>query len=269
MKSFRRALTALALASMLAYAGAMVWLVTQETRLVFRAGTRLGEARPAQPWEQVKDLPAWIIPGKDAAPWVIYLHGNSSDISLPLNIVHYEHLRELGLNVLAPEYRGFGGLGGVPTEAGLAEDATRAYTWLRNVRHVDPRRIVIYGWSLGSAVAVTLASQVEEAAVILEGAPASVVAIGEQRYPLFPIRLLIRNPFESILRIPKIGSPVLFLHSPEDDTIPISEGRRLFNAALQPKQFVEVIGGHKNACEKDPHFFTAIRTFLQGLQLLP
>ena len=106
MKSFRRALTALALASMLAYAGAMVWLVTQETRLVFRAGTRLGEARPAQPWEQVKDLPAWIIPGKDAAPWVIYLHGNSSDISLPLNIVHYEHLRELGLNVLAPEYRG-------------------------------------------------------------------------------------------------------------------------------------------------------------------
>lgn len=276
MKTFRRALTALCLAAVLAYAGAVVWLVTQETRLVFRAGTALGAARPTPPWEQVKAFPAWIIPARgnaagnhDAGPWGIFLHGNSSDISSQLDIVHYERLRDLGMNVLAPEYRGFGGVGGVPTEAGLAEDATRAYAWLRDVRHVDPRRIVIYGWSLGSAVAVTLASQVDEAAVILEGAPASVVGIGEQRYPYFPVRLLIRNPFESILRIRKIGSPVLFLHSPDDETIPISEGRRLFNAALQPKQFVEVSGGHKYASEKDPRFFPAIRTFLQGLQLLP
>ena len=173
------------------------------------------------------------------------------------------------MNVLAPEYRGFGGVGGVPTEAGLAEDATRAYAYLRNVRRVDARRIVIYGWSLGSAVAVTLASRVEEAAVILEGAPASIVEIGQRRYPYFPVRLLIRNPFESILRIGKIGAPVLFLHSPEDEVVPIMEARRLFDAAPQPKQFVEVSGTHKFASEKDPRFFPAIRTFLQGLQLIP
>ena len=157
----------------------------------------------------------------------------------------------------------------MPTEAGLAEDARRWYDYLRNQRHVDPRRIVIYGWSLGSAVAVTLASQVEEAAVVLEGAPASIVAIGQQQYPYFPIRLLIRNPFESITRIERIGSPVLFLHSPEDRVIPFEEGRKLFAAAPPPKQFVEVSGGHVYASEKDPRFFPAVRAFLQAQKLLP
>jgi dipeptidyl aminopeptidase/acylaminoacyl peptidase len=118
----------------------------------------------------------------DARPWVLYLHGNDANIATRLNILHYEQLAKLGLNVMAPEYRGFAGLQGVPTEQGLARDARAAYDYLRRTLHADPRRIVIYGWSLGSAVAVDLASQVDEAAVILEGAPASIVAIGQQRY---------------------------------------------------------------------------------------
>jgi fermentation-respiration switch protein FrsA (DUF1100 family) len=105
--------------------------------------------------------------------------------------------------------------------------------------------------------------------VILEGAPASLVAIGARRYPYFPIRMLIRNPFESIRKIDKVGSPILFLHSPEDAVIPFDEGRRLFDAAPGPKQFVEVSGGHVYASEKDPHFFPAVRAFLQAQRLLP
>ncbi len=271
MKTLRRVLAALGIVAVLAYGGAMVYLVTQETKLVFRAGSQLSGSRPAPPWEQVADLPAWVYParGVETGLWVLYFHGNSSDIGSRMDVLHCERLRELGLNVLAPEYRGFGGIPGVPSEAGLAEDAARAYAYLRNVRHIDPRHIIIYGWSLGSAVAVTLASQVEEAAVILEGAPASIVEIGQRRYPFFPIRWLIRNPFESITRIGQISAPVLFLHSPEDETIPISEGHRLFEAAPQPKQLVEVSGGHKYASEKDPRFFPAIKTFLQGQRLLP
>jgi fermentation-respiration switch protein FrsA (DUF1100 family) len=205
----------------------------------------------------------------DTAPWVIFLHGNDSNISSRMNVLHYERLRSLGLNVLAPEYRGFGGVTGVPTEAGVAEDARRWYDHLIRVKRVDPKRIVIYGWSLGSAVAVTLASGVDEAAVILEGAPASIVAIGAQQYPMFPVRWIIKNPFESILRVGAVGSPMLFLHSPEDIVIPIAEGRRLFDAAAAPKEFVEVSGGHVYASEKDPNFFPAIRTFLRGRHLLP
>lgn len=274
-----RALAGMAILAALVYVGAMVWLVARETTLVFQAGRPLGDLRPTTPFEQVwmqgsdgtRRL-AWVMRAardSDARPWVIFLHGNGANIASRLNILHCEQLWRLGLNVIAPEYRGFGGLDGVPSEAGLDSDARASYDYVRERLHADPRRIVIYGWSLGSAVAVDLAAHVDEGAVILEGAPASIVAIGQRRYPFFPIRLLIRNPFESILKIGKVGSPVLFLHSPDDVVIPIAEGRRLFDAALQPKQFVEVAGGHVYASEKDPHFFVAINAFLRTRQLIP
>lgn len=279
MKRLRRALILAGILSILSYAGAMIWLVTQETRIVFDAGRPLGDLRPAPPFEEVTPAQAqgprqrlWIMrTAVDSAahPWVLYLHGNASNVAARLNILHCERLRALGLNVLAAEYRGFGGMDGVPTEAGLDTDARSAYEYLRQQLHADPRRIIVYGWSLGSAVAVDLVSHVDKAAVILEGAPASLVAIGERRYPYFPIRRLIRNPFESIRKIDKIGAPVLFLHSPEDAVIPFLEGRRLFEAAPQPKQFVEVGGGHVYASERDPRFFPAIRAFLQAHRLLP
>lgn len=276
--TMKRLLAGLALLPIVAYAGAMVWLVTQETALIFQAGRPLGDLRPQTPYEQVfldaesGRQPAWVMRARanpETRPWVIYLHGNDANIGTRMNIVHYEQLAKLGLNVLAPEYRGFAGLAGVPTEQGLARDARSAYDFARRHLGAAPQRIVIYGWSLGSAVAVNLASQVDEAAVILEGAPASIVAIGEQRYPFFPIRYLIRNPFESIARIGQVKSPLLFLHSPEDAVIPIAEGRRLFDAAPQPKQFVEVAGGHVYASERDPRFFPAVRSFLHAHGLLP
>lgn len=279
MRRLRRALILVGILAILAYGGAVVWLVTQETRIVFDARRPLGELRPAAPFDDLAiDHPQggrrriWVMRTADnsaARPWVLYLHGNASNVATRLNLLHCERLRALGLNVLAPEYRGFGGTEGVPTEAGLDSDARTAYDYLRRELHADPHRLVIYGWSLGSAVAVDLASHVDEAAVILEGAPASLVAIGERRYPYFPIRMLIRNPFESIRKIDRIGSPILFLHSPEDAVIPFEEGRKLFAAAREPKQFVEVSGGHVYASEKDPRFFPAIRAFLQARQLLP
>jgi fermentation-respiration switch protein FrsA (DUF1100 family) len=267
--TLRRTLAGLAILLALAYLGAIGWLVANETRLVFQAVPDLGNRRPSIPYESIATPRAWLIPAAASAPWVIYLHGNDANIAARLNILHYERLHALGLNVMAPEYRGFGGVAGVPTEEGLAQDARRAYDYLRAQQRVEPGRIVIYGWSLGSAVAVNLASHVDEAAVVLEGAPASIVAIGQQRYPMFPIRLLIHNPFESILLVGRIRAPMLFLHSPEDVVVPIGEGRRLYDAATAPKQFVEVAGGHVYASEKDPRLFTAVQTFLRAQRLLP
>jgi fermentation-respiration switch protein FrsA (DUF1100 family) len=279
MRALRRALIAVGILAIFGYAGAVAWLITQETRLVFEAGRPLGDLRPAAPFEEVSldraDGPRqrlWIMrTAADAAarPWLLYLHGNASNVATRLNILHCEKLRALGLNVMAAEYRGFGGMEGVPTEAALNRDARSGYDYLRRELHADPRRLIVYGWSLGSAVAVDLTSSVDEAAVILEGAPASLVAIGARRYPYFPIRLIIRNPFESIRKVDRIGAPILFLHSREDAVIPFEEGRRLFDAAPSPKQFVEVTGGHLYASEKDPGFFPAIRSFLQTQRLLP
>jgi fermentation-respiration switch protein FrsA (DUF1100 family) len=171
---------------------------------------------------------------------------------------------------MAPEYRGFGGLDGVPSEPAVYADARAAYDHLRQTLGVPPERIAIYGWSLGAAVAVDLAAQVPEAAVILEGAPASLVAIGQSQYPLFPIRLLMRNPFHAVDKVDRIRAPMLFLHSPEDRVVPIGEGRRLFDAARTAKNFVEVRGGHVNAAEVDADTFLAsIGALLHATQLVP
>jgi fermentation-respiration switch protein FrsA (DUF1100 family) len=199
--------------------------------------------------------------------WLLYLHGNSATVASRTNLLRYEGFRAVGLNVLAPEYRGFGGVPGEPSESGLAEDARAGYDYLRQTLRVEPERIVIFGWSLGSAVAVSLAAEVASAGVILEGAPASLVAIGERDYPWMPIRLVMRNPFESILRIGRIKAPMLFLHSPEDEIIPYEEGRRLFEAAPEPKTFVEVRGGHIRPAEEDREkYFANVSSFLTGLR---
>jgi uncharacterized protein len=273
-----RVIAALLLIAVMGYAAAVLYLLTQETRLVFQAGQTLSAARPDFPYEQI-EVPrsddarqfAWVMRsgGSDDGTWVLFLHGNAATIASRVNIAHYTELRNLGVSVMAPEYRGFAGLDGVPTELVLAADARAAYDYLREVRHVESGHIVIYGWSLGSAVAVGLAAETQQAAVILEGAPASLADIGRQRYPFFPIRLLMRNPFESIRRIANVRAPLLFLHSPEDAVIPISEGRRLYEAARGDKTFVEVRGGHVNATTVDTkRFYGAIRTFLAAHRLV-
>jgi fermentation-respiration switch protein FrsA (DUF1100 family) len=275
----KRSLAIAALVLSALYCLAVLWLMSQETRLVFQAEHPFETAGPSFPYRQV-DITrqdgavqyAWAMnPGADAAtrPWVLFLHGNASTIASRLNIAHYQGLLELDVNVLAPEYRGYGGLAGTPTERGLDEDGRAAYEFLRAQEHVEAARIVIYGWSLGSGVAIDLASHVPVGAVILEGAPASLVAIGERQYPMLPIRLVMRNPFDSILKIDRVRAPLLFLHSPEDTIVPISEGRRLFDAAVSPKTFVEVPGGHIHASETQPSaFYGAIRSFLQEHRLL-
>jgi fermentation-respiration switch protein FrsA (DUF1100 family) len=268
----RRFLVALGLSAVVLYGSAVGYLALQETQLVFSAGRPLAATRPAAPFEHV-DLPradglrqfAWVMrhPEGPTAPWVLYLHGNSATVASRVNILRYEGLRSLRLNVLAPEYRGFGGLDGVPSEEHVTRDARAAYDFLRERLAVPADRIIVFGWSLGSAIAVNLAAGVPSAALVLEGAPASLVAIGARDYPWMPVRLVMRNPFESILKVPRIRAPMLFLHSPDDRVIPIDEGRRLFGVATGIKEFVEVRGGHIDAAEVDrDRYFGAIRTFL-------
>jgi fermentation-respiration switch protein FrsA (DUF1100 family) len=281
---FRRTLVAIVLLAVFAYTAAIVRLMLQETEIIFRTDAARADTRPAFPYEQI-DLPradgerqfAWVMRNgsglegqgsADARVWVLYLHGNASTIASRMNVAHYSRLRELGVNLLAPEYRGYNGLAGIPSERGVGVDARAAYDYLRTRERVPPERLAIFGWSLGAAVAVDLASEVAVRGVnirgvILEGAPASIVDIGQQRYPMFPIRLIIRNPFHAIRKVDRIRAPMLFLHSPEDDIVPFAEGRRLFEAAPAPKKFVEVRGGHIEASELDHEvFYAAVREFL-------
>jgi uncharacterized protein len=278
-RRIRQLFVALAVVAAGVYAAAVVRLMTQETELIFRTAAARADTRPSFEVQQV-DIPrsdgarqfGWRMhrdkadpPTVDDETWVLYLHGNASTVASRMNVKHYTRLRELGLNVFAPEYRGYNGLDGVPSEVGVGADARAAYDYLRKDIGVPAERLVIFGWSLGAAVAVGLASAVDSRAVVLEGAPASIVDIGQQRYPLFPIRLIIRNPFNAIEKIAGVRAPLLFLHSPEDDVVPVAEGRRLFDAAPSPKTFVEVKGGHIEASEIDRDvFYGAVRAFLRS-----
>jgi fermentation-respiration switch protein FrsA (DUF1100 family) len=271
-------LAIIALASV-AYGAAVVRLMMQETELIFRTAAARADTQPTFPYTQV-DLPradgarqfAWRVErtaagtnGHGDADWVLFLHGNASTVASRMNVKHYGRLRELGLNVLAPEYRGYNGLAGVPSESTVLDDARAAYDYLRRIEGVPPNRLMIYGWSLGAAIAVTLASTVDARGVVLEGAPASIVDIGAARYPMFPVRWIIRNPFNAIEKVRAIRAPLLFLHSPEDTVVPFAEGRRLYDAATAPKTFVEVRGGHVESSEIDgDKFYGAVRSFIQA-----
>jgi fermentation-respiration switch protein FrsA (DUF1100 family) len=277
MRLLRRALLVIVVIMAVLYSGAIVWLIANETRLVFVAQP-LGQLRPSAPFEEIA-VPGehglhqliWVMRSPTAAatrPWLFFLHGNATSVASRMDILHYERLRRLGFNVVTAEYRGYGGMEGVPSETGIESDARAAFDTICERFQLDPRRVVVYGWSLGSAVAVDLASHVQPAAVILEGAPASIMAIGQERYPIFPVRWIMRNPFESILKIRTVTSPKLFLHSRNDELVPIEEGHRLFDAAPPPKQWVEVTGGHVYAAERDPAFFAHVESFLAGYRLL-
>ena len=153
-------------------------------------------------------------------------------------------MQELGFSVLAIDYRGFGKSSpGLPSESIAAEDARAAWDWLGARQPGQPR--YIFGHSLGGAVAIELASQVDnEAGTIVEGTFTSIAdVVGTTKWGWLPLRLLITQPFESVDKVTRLGSPLLVVHGSDDQLIQPALGRRLYEAAQQPKAFVLVEGG--------------------------
>lgn len=211
-------------------------------------------------------LAAWIVPAATAdssGMWLLVCHGNYGNIGYGDRPEFYAFARDLGLNLLAFDYRGFGASGGSPDEEGLYQDALASWRYLTEALGVPPAQIVIFGHSLGSGVATDLATRVDAAALVLEGAYTSVVDRGAELYPFLPVRLIASQRFESITKIARVREPSLFLHSPEDDVIPFAHGERLHLAANQPKRFVPVRGGHMSAYSVDKAtYFGAIASLV-------
>ncbi len=181
------------------------------------------------------DLLAWLAPAMDATkPVVLYLHGNGGHIGY--RAPRLERMSGFGWGVLLLEYRGFGGNPGSPTEAGLYEDARAGYATLR-ASGIEARRIVLWGESLGTGVAVRLASEQEVGAVLLESPYTSIKAIGQKRFPFAPVGLLLLDQFDLIGRIGTVRAPVLVMTGGRDVVVPPAMGRAVFAAANEPKSF--------------------------------
>jgi hypothetical protein len=280
---FRSRLTLVASLAALSYVSALGYVKLNERTLIFRPGERsvspspsrfdLREKRVTYPSSDGVTLSAWIVPAAGASPsdtWLLICHGNLGSIGYGGRPEFYASMRDLGVNLLAFDYRGFGESSGVPDERGFYDDATASYRHLTQSLGVAPERLVLFGHSLGSGVAIELASRVPAAGLIVEGAYTSVVDRGQELYPYFPIALMATQRFPSFDRVGLVEIPKLFLHSPEDSVIPYAHGRRLFDAARAPKRFVDVRGGHDNAFRIDKSvYYSAIAEFLRDTATRP
>jgi fermentation-respiration switch protein FrsA (DUF1100 family) len=176
---------------------------------------------------------AWYSPAPAGMPTVVLFHGNGGFISAFADRIHRG--QEKGYGVMLVEYRGYSGLAGTPTEEGLYADGRAALDWLA-AHGVPSTATFLYGESLGSGVAVKLATERRVAGVILESPYTSAAAVGETQYWMFPVSWLIWDRYDSFSRIKDIRAPLLIMHGGADQVIPISQGRELFEAALPPKR---------------------------------
>ena len=178
-------------------------------------------------------LLSWYLPARPGRPVIAYFHGNGGHIGYRVERL-LRFARE-GYGVLMLEYRGYGGNPGSPTEAGLYSDAQAALDFLKH-EGIASNRLVLYGESLGSGVAVALAVQHEVGALILEAPPTSVAEVAQCHFPYVPASLMVIDRFDSLSRIARVRAPILVLHGESDRVVPIRFGRALLDAAPDPKE---------------------------------
>jgi uncharacterized protein len=189
-------------------------------------------------------LIAWELKPARGQPTLLYFHGNGGGLFGRAD--RFRRFAREGLGVFMPAYRGYSGSGGEPSETALIADAQLAYDHLI-AKGADPRRIVAYGESLGTGVAVQLAASRQVAAVVLDAPYTALAEIGQRRYPFIPVRLFLKDTFATTDYITRIRAPLLILHGSEDRTIPVALGRELYEMASEPKELHVLEGaGHSD-----------------------
>ncbi|MEN8206156.1 MAG: alpha/beta hydrolase [Pseudomonadota bacterium] len=262
------------------WCGIAVYLYFSQSRLLYYPDmpSRALEASPADiglAYETVlltagddTRLHAWFVPSDAARGTLLFNHGNAGNIAHRLDSISLFH--SLGLNVLIFDYRGYGESEGKPSEKGTYLDVKAAWDYLLKERMISAEEIVIFGRSLGAAIAVDLASQHPSAGVILESAFTSVPDMAASLYPWLPVRLLSRYRYNSLKRIEGIRSPLLVVHSRDDEIIPYEHGKKLFAQANKPKQFLELNGGHNNGYQVSRKLYEqTMQQFLDAILPLP
>ena len=247
-----------------------LWLFQE--RLVYFPSRSL-EATPADlglPFREVRfpaadgvALHGWFVPAERPRGTALFCHGNAGNISHRLETLRLA--RSLGLDILLFDYRGYGQSQGRPTEQGTYADVRGAWDWLVREAGAEPGRIVLWGRSLGGAVAAHLAASLDvpPAALILESAFASLPDMGAVAYPFLPVRLIARMRYPVAEDLARARCPVLVAHSPQDEIVPFRFGERLFAAAPEPKRFLRLVGDHNGGwLATGPDYVRAVDGFL-------
>jgi fermentation-respiration switch protein FrsA (DUF1100 family) len=238
-----------------AYAMLAAFLFFAQSHLVYfpHAGLDVA-ATPEQrglPYESVtlrtKDdlaLHGWFVPVQAARGTVLFFHGNAGNISHRIDYLSMFH--RLGYQTFIFDYRGYGQSSGTPSESGTYADAEAAWNYLVGEKGIQPNRIALFGESLGGAVAAWLAAHERPGLLVLASVFTSLPDMGEKIYPFLPVRLLSRFNYNTLEYLGSVACPVFIAHSPQDEIVPFAHGRELYQAAPEPKEFLELEGGHND-----------------------
>jgi uncharacterized protein len=194
-------------------------------------------------------------------PLAIYFGGNAEEVS---------HMtlrtdRLPGWSLLAANYRGYGGNPGDPSERVLFADALAWYDWAVDRGDIDPSRVVAFGRSLGSGVAVHVAAERTLAGVVLITPFDSLRAVAQHHYPYVPAGLLLKHPFDSLSRAPRIQTPLLVVAAERDNIVPVEHAKALYSAWRGPKFLTEITGADHNDLDANPEYWKAVAGFFETL----
>jgi fermentation-respiration switch protein FrsA (DUF1100 family) len=256
-----------------AYVGLIAMLMLIENRLLYHPTS------PEQRWIEppvadIQDieltstdgtrLHAWWLPQSDSDIALLYCHGNAGNLSYRGGSI--AKLRErLGVSVLIIDYPGYGKSEGVPSESGCYAAADAAYDWLTQEKQFAPKRLLLFGASMGGGVITHVASRREHHALILVKTFTSAPDIAADIYWWLPVpkRAIMTNHFDSIARIDQCKRPLFLAHGTADEVIPYSHGERLFKAANEPKRFLSMPGADHNS-QLPEMFFDSLKEFLRA-----
>jgi len=235
------------------YVGGLIVLYFAQRSFIFPVPTTIRTGPEAAGFSEAEEhilttadgekVIVWHVPARPGYPVVLYFHGNGDHLAGFFG--RFRNLISDGTGIVALSYRGYAGSTGQPSEAGLLQDAAAAYAFTAALTSAD--RIAVWGFSLGTGVAVAVAAEHPVSKLILEAPYTSIADVAAAVFPFVPVRRLISDPFHSDERIGRVTAPLLVMHGERDATIPIGLGERLFALAHEPKQFVRFPdGGHDN-----------------------
>lgn len=208
-------------------------------------------------------LHGWYVEHPRPKAVILYCHGNGTHVAYIAEFLA-EMRDEFQVSIFAFDYRGYGRSEGKPAEKGILEDADAAQEWLAKRAGIETKDVVLMGRSLGGGIALHLAAENGARGVILQNTFTSLHDAAASNYPWVPVRLLMRNRYDSLSRISRYSGPLFISHGTADRIIPFAHGQKLFAAATGPKEFFEIAGGDHNDSEPE-HYLPALHKFLDSL----